>query len=89
MQTHTRAPIRSTCICCLCVFCLLGELLTWCQVEPALQNLCDHLLLPLWPSDTQIYTTTYVCMYKHMRILLTAGSYSVCAASFFVGDRQA
>lgn len=41
--------------------------LTGCQVQPGLQNLCDHLLLPLWPSDTRIYTGIYmyecVCVY--------------------------
>lgn len=34
--------------------------LTGCQVQPGLQNLGDHLLLPLWPSDTWIYTGIYM-----------------------------
>ena len=34
--------------------------LTGCQVQPGLQNLCDHLLPPLWPSDTRIYTSIYM-----------------------------
>ena len=66
--------------------------LTGCQVQPGLQNLCDHLLPPLWPSDTRIYTSIYmyecvcvcVCVGGCVRacvcmcVLLTVGSYSVC-----------
>lgn len=69
--TRTRVPILPTCVYCFCVCCALGKLLTGCQVQPGLQNLCDHLLLPLWPADTQIYTSMSVC------VLLSVRSYSV------------
>lgn len=44
----------------LCFFCVLGKLLTGCQVQPGLQKLCGHLFLPVWHAHTRIYTRTHV-----------------------------
>lgn len=61
-HTPTQVPFRPTCIYCSSVLCVLGILLTGCQVQPRLQNLCDHLLLPLWPSDIHRNTRMSVCV---------------------------
>ena len=75
-DTCTQVPFRPTCIYCSSVFCVLGILLTGCQVQPGLQNLCDHLLLSLWPSDIHRHACMSMC------VLLTVGSYSVRVTFF-------
>lgn len=71
-HTHTQAHVHPTYIFCVCVLCVWGILLTGCQVQPAFQNLCGHLLLPVWPLDTQIYTSMHVCTRARVCVCLSS-----------------